>query len=173
MAHQWNSDGTRESIGTDEDAGKDRCPESEVEMSDDMHGLMTSRAGALIDHNYSRDRGEMDMMCIVKGEYVSEKNGNELLQSAVILQNVQEVVRAVHMGGDVNVHMDGFHHILTPIMLAAKRNDNMLVNTLIKLGANVNIVNGEGRNALMIAAPVASYEVVRLLLDAEIGRAHV
>jgi uncharacterized protein len=54
---------------------------------------------------------------------------------------------------------------LTPLMFAARENDIESARLLIKAGANVNTVCGDGKDALALALFNGSYEVASFLID--------
>jgi uncharacterized protein len=62
---------------------------------------------------------------------------------------------------------------LTPLMLAAREGDVELVGVLLKAGADVNAVSGDGKTALALAIFNGNYDAASLLVDskADVNRA--
>ena len=67
-------------------------------------------------------------------------------------------------GQTVDEYASGY---LTPLMFAAREGDLDIAKTLVNAGANVNIVAGDGKNALGLAIFNGQYELASYLIDAK------
>jgi uncharacterized protein len=89
--------------------------------------------------------------------------------SAVRNGNAGEVRRLIDQGADVNqVSADGAY---TPLIEAAYRNRQEVVELLLAHGAKVNVPSANGWTALMSAAWEGHTAIVRLLLGKGANRA--
>ena len=88
--------------------------------------------------------------------------GPKGLIEAVEALNLQEVQDAIEAGAEINVANDGGY---TPLMLAALRGNEEIVDLLISKGANVNVATKWGATALTRAAQDGHLFIVELLLS--------
>lgn len=88
------------------------------------------------------------------------QNSDELFES-VRYSKLYTLNKIVSNGTDIN-QVDRSKN--TPLMVAAKIGDRLIVETLLKNEADPNITNGAGATALMIAAKYGHSHVIENLL---------
>lgn len=88
---------------------------------------------------------------------------NRILLEAVNQSNINAVDAIISRGGDINANLsqNGF----TPLMIAAKSNDNAMVKYLILRGADINKTNSSQQTALHLAAANNNINTMTIMLD--------
>src|SRR5205823_627389 len=86
---------------------------------------------------------------------------NQMLFTAALHGNTEEVVKLVADGGNVNYKGEGH----TPLMVAVQSGHVDTVAALIGRGADVNGRDPSGRTALMIAAGAGNRGIVHYLIS--------
>lgn len=140
----------------------------------------------------------LPMIFIVAGAFVSGPGGFFLIFIAVIMiicsfvcvgkiieadarllravrtNDVAMIHKLVMAGADVNSRPSG-GNIPSPLFLAAAENNYASVSALVRLGANVNLLNGSGITPLSIAIRVGNTAMVDLLIKsgADVNTIHL
>lgn len=84
------------------------------------------------------------------------------IHTVAVFGNVAQLEMVLKNGADINAKYYGY----TPLMLAIHHGDTDMVKRLLKSGADVDIVNNEGKNALMLARENGDKDILELVLDA-------
>lgn len=94
-------------------------------------------------------------------EYIhTVKDVNSELITASEKGNIGQVIELIENNANVNYNKDG----LTPLIAAVKNNKKKVVSALLGAGANVNITDGNGNTALIIASMKGYADIVEMLL---------
>lgn len=85
-----------------------------------------------------------------------------LTLAAIYLRGKSEIFKILlEKGADVNMK-NGYQN--TPLIYAAKYNNNVVAKILIDYGANLDLVNDNGDTALIVAASLSCFATVELLV---------
>jgi chitin synthase len=115
--------------------------------------MMASFAGHFPVVNLLVDVGQASIMIRNRSE--------QTCMSLAATQSHAEIVRFLLNRGFPSDHLDAFGW--TPLMLAAHANQGNVIQVLLQAGANPELRNGEGRNALQVAQECDAAWAIQLL----------
>lgn len=123
----------------------------------------------LNDYLRAKRNGDVDGMRNILQKVLGKENVNtndidrEMALMEAVGHNFSKVKSLVESGVNINARADyGFIVGWTALMVAAHREDYESAKYLVSKGADINIVDTKGRNALMIALMESYYESQRI-----------
>ena len=102
------------------------------------------------------DKSELNskLKCIFQNEYDQEKE--------------EEAAQLIIAGADPNLIIDQNYNTSILIFISIKASFKNLINLLIDYGADINVVDSKGMNALMISAFYNYEDIVKVLLETKL-----